>query len=93
MCVMHDLRNSGVLCLKKNLAVSVKRFKNSEMQKKSFETEIAQRDLGFNSFSRTSKCCQFHFFTTILSRPQNDGVFTSFSPCVHLFAQIITLLL
>lgn len=58
---------------KKNqtLAVSVKRFKNSEMQKKkSFETEIALRDLGFNSFSWTSKCCQFHFFTTILSRPR-----------------------
>lgn len=53
MYVMHDLRNSGVLCLKKNqtLAVSVKRFKNSEMQKKkSFETEIALRDLGLIHF-------------------------------------------
>lgn len=51
--------------------MSVKRFKNSEMQKKKlFETEIALRDLGFNSFSWTSKCCQFHFFTTILSRPR-----------------------
>lgn len=50
MCVMHDLRNSGVLCLKKNLAVSVKRFKNSEMQKNHLRQKLLREISGLIHF-------------------------------------------
>lgn len=68
MCVMHDLCNSGVLCLKfcgeSNCFWNWNSGKTARLQ-------LLQNISGLICFQcQTSKCCQFHFLFNILYRPK-----------------------